>query len=464
MIERSFRAAGLCLAAAGMVGLGTPALGQAGPERMLIGYVELAEDVRYDDQYAYATLPLRPLGRPFAGAEVAIGESVQIGDVIGVEFAVERRSGATVDELAAAVEDWAGDGVHFFIADLPAAELLQLADRFRGRDLVIFNATAFDDNLRGADCRANVVHLIPNYAMLTDALVQYLVSKNWREMLVLQGPLDGDAQFVAAIERSAQRFGARVVEVRPFVLSNDPRQRELSNVALVTGGARHDVVVVADTDGEFGRYVPYQTQEPRPVVGTAGLVPEVWHWSFERHGAPQLNSRFEQAAGRRMAGVDWGVWAAVKAVVQSVLRSRSTEFEPVRDFMLGERMNLDGFKGNPMSVRDWDQQFRQPVLLATGNAVIDPDDAVMAAVEHYYLCRCWVGTGVQPAWQMRLMVDVYNIGKVLGVTPRHNPDNPTTPLTGAQSYAQTIGILHGEFDLALTGGTAPTFGPLPNYW
>lgn len=105
-----------------------------------------------------------------------------------------------------------------------------------------------------------------------------------------------------------------------------------------------------------------------------------------------------------------------------------------------------------------------PPISAWPVNLIDPDDAVMAAVEHYYLCRCWVGTGVQPAWQMRLMVDVYNIGKVLGVTPRHNPDNPTTPLTGAQSYAQTIGILHGEFDLALTGGTAPTFGPLPNYW
>jgi ABC transporter substrate binding protein (PQQ-dependent alcohol dehydrogenase system) len=355
-----------------MVWPGAPAGAQdAGAKQpFVIGYVELEGDVRYDDQYAYATLPLRPLGRPFVGAEVAIEESVQIGDVIGVDFALERMAGASVDELAAAVEEWAGEGIHFVIADLPAAELLDLADRFRGRDLVIFNATNFEDDLRGVNCRANLVHMVPSFAMLSDALVQYLVSKNWREMLVLQGPLDGDEQFVAALERSAQRFGATVSEVRPFVLTNDPRQREQSNVALVTQGASYDVVVVADTDGEFGRYVPYQTQEPRPVVGTAGLVPEVWHWSWERHGAPQLNSRFEQASGRRMAGVDWGTWASVKAVVQSVLRSRSTEFEPVREFMLGERMNLDGFKGNPMSVRAWDHQVRQPILLSIGNAVI----------------------------------------------------------------------------------------------
>jgi ABC transporter substrate binding protein (PQQ-dependent alcohol dehydrogenase system) len=360
----------LCLA--GALASAAPALAQAeaAPARMVIGYVELDGDLRYDDQYTHAQLPMRALGRPFVGAEVALGEAAQIGSVIGVEFAVERRSGATVDDLAGALEAMVADGVGFVIADLPAAELLQLSDRFAGRDVVIFNATAPDDILRGADCRANIIHVMPAYAMLADALVQFLVSKNWRELMVLQGSLDGDAQFVAAIERAAQRFGATVREVRPFVLSNDPRQRDQNNVALVTGGTRYDVVVVADTDGAFGRYVPYQVLDPRPVAGTAGLVPEAWHWAWERNGAPQLNGRFERVANRRMAGVDWGVWASVKAVVQSVLRAGSTEFGPVRDYMLGERLNLDGFKGNPMSVRSWDQQVRQPILLAGGNAVI----------------------------------------------------------------------------------------------
>jgi ABC transporter substrate binding protein (PQQ-dependent alcohol dehydrogenase system) len=188
--------------------------------------------------------------------------------------------------------------------------------------------------------------------------------------LVLQGPLEKDASLVEAFQRSAARFGAEIVGVRPFVLTNDPRQREQSNVALVTEGSNYDIVLVVDTDGEFARYVPYQTRTPRPVVGTAGLVPKAWHWSWERHGAPQVESRFEDAAGRRMDDSDWAAWAAVKAVVQSVLRAETTEFEPVRGYLLGDRMNLDGAKGNPMSVRAWDHQVRQPILLATGNAVI----------------------------------------------------------------------------------------------
>lgn len=107
---------------------------------------------------------------------------------------------------------------------------------------------------------------------------------------------------------------------------------------------------------------------------------------------------------------------------------------------------------------------RNPPISAWPVNLIDSDDAIMAAVEHYFLCRCWVGTGVQPAWQMRLMTDIYNTGKRLGITPQHNPDNPTSPLTPAQQHAQTMGILHGGFDLARTGGTSPTFGPLPEYF
>ena len=126
--------------------------------------------------------------------------------------------------------------------------------------------------------------------MLTDAIGQYLASKKWNEILVLQGPLPEDQALVDALQRSAKRFGADIVDVRPFLLTNDPRLRDQSNVALLTAGDDYDVVYVADTDGEFGRYVPYETNAPRPVVGTTGLVAEAWHWSWERQGAPQVNT------------------------------------------------------------------------------------------------------------------------------------------------------------------------------
>ena len=82
-----------------------------------------------------------------------------------------------------------------------------------------------------------------------------------------------------------------------------------------------------------------------------------------------------------------------------------------------------GWKGNP-PITVWPPDL------------IDPDDKVMAAVEHYFLCRCWVGTGQFPAWEMRAMNMVYDMGKAAGVTPRHNPTKPTTPLTALQMAAK----------------------------
>ena len=55
------------------------------------------------------------------------------------------------------------------------------------------------------------------------------------------------------------KFGLEIADRRPFELTNDPRRRELSNVALLTGGVDYDVVYVADAVGEFARFVPYAT-------------------------------------------------------------------------------------------------------------------------------------------------------------------------------------------------------------
>ena len=316
------------LLASGALRAQQPPPAPAAPQELRIGYLELAADPRYSEEHAYARIQLRPLGRPFVGAEVAIDESASIGRVIKTNFAVEKSTGASVDELVQTVEKWIADkNIHFVIADLPGPTLLDLSKRLRDRPVVILNATAPEDDLRGKNCQPNLLHAIPSYAMQTDTMAQFLVARKWPNVLVLQGSLPEDALFVAAFKRAASKFGLRIVDTRSFQLTNDPRQREQSNVALLTGGADYDVVFLADTDGEYGRYVPYETLRPRPVVGSTGLVPDTWHWSWERNGGPQVNSRFEKHTGRRMTGQDWSAWISVKAIVQSVLRTRTTDWE-----------------------------------------------------------------------------------------------------------------------------------------
>jgi ABC transporter substrate binding protein (PQQ-dependent alcohol dehydrogenase system) len=206
--------------------------------------------------------------------------------------------------------------------------------------------------------------------MSNDALGQFLVFRKWREVLVLEGPSEADKALSAAFQRSARRFGLRVSDIRPWVLSNDPRQRDRNNVALLTGGD-YDVVFVADAEGEFARDVPYQTQQPRPVLGSEGLAALAWHWAWERHGAPELEKRFNKQAGRSMRDPDWAAWVAVKAVAEAVQRTGSGEFTALRDYLLGPELILDGFKGNRMNFRPWNRQLRQPLLLGTHNWVVE---------------------------------------------------------------------------------------------
>jgi ABC transporter substrate binding protein (PQQ-dependent alcohol dehydrogenase system) len=256
------------------------------------------------------------------------------------------------------------------VLDLPAVTVERVATALRGKPALLFNTTATEDRLRRTLCAPALIHTAPSQAMLTDALAQYIVAQKWRDVLLLEGPLDGDKLLADAFARSARKFGARLVERRGFKLGNDPRERDQNNVALLTATTRdYDAVFVADTDGEFARALPYRTVRPRPVIGSTGLVADAWHWTWDRYGAPQLINRFLARADRPMTGLDWSVWIAVKLIVQATLRSQGDDVAALSRYLLGDAA-FDGVKGLAVSVRPWDHQLRQAILLATPDAVI----------------------------------------------------------------------------------------------
>lgn len=351
--------------------LGAPSPSHAADTtEFLIGYLEQRGDPRYRGTQTAARYLTGALGRPYAGAVTALGEIKFHGVGAGVSFELERARERTPEALLAAVKRMQEAGVRFLMLDLPADTVSVIAAATRDQPLMLFNISAPDDRLRGEQCQPHLLHVLPSYAMQADALAQFLIFRKWREALVLEGPRPGDRVLADAFRRSAERYGVEVVESRPFVLSNDPRQREQNNIALLTQGD-YDVVFVADTDGEFARAVPYSTLRPRPAIGSEGLAALTWHWAWERHGAPQLEKRFERTAERPMRGVDWAAWMAVKAVAEAVQRTSSADFETLRAHLLSPELVLDGFKGNRLSFRPWNRQLRQPILLGTHNWVVE---------------------------------------------------------------------------------------------
>tara|TARA_B100000965_G_scaffold346640_1_gene318100 strand:- start:3757 stop:4944 length:1188 start_codon:yes stop_codon:yes gene_type:complete len=339
-------------------------------ESVNIAYIEIENDSRYDPDVAYTRIQLKPTGRPFAGALVAYGESEKLFDILGKEIEISRFVVKDNEEILNKIKELVSQNTHFFIIDADSSFFKKIPE-FDLKNIAIFNITEPDDSLRQENCDSRVFHTIPSYSMLSDALAQYLVFKNWKKILLLKGPYEEDTIIADSFINSSNKYGLDIIETKDFILSNDPRKREENNLALLTIGKKYDVIYLADSDGEFGRYLPYSTKNPNLVIGSTGLTAETWHWSFERHGAPQLNSRFADIDdSRRMSNFDWAAWAAVNTIFKSSMKSKSVDSKKIIDFFKSDKFGLDGFKGPRLSFRLWDNQMRQPILLSTHNALI----------------------------------------------------------------------------------------------
>ena len=313
-----------------------------------------------------------PKDEGVAGARLAINDNNTTGRFLQQEFALEVVQSANADELIAEVKKRVEAGVAFIITDASPQVLIALADAIKGRDVLIFNAGSSDDRLREADCRSNVVHTTPSRAMLADALAQYLVWKRWRRWLLIRGTEPDDDAFAEALRRAANRFGAKIVEERPFKYEVGSRRADGGHEqiqqqipALTQNAPAYDVLTVADEGGLFGDYLPYRTFDARPVAGTQGLVPTSWHPALEEWGATQFQNRFRRLADRPMRPLDYDVWVAVRSIGEAATRTKSAAPADLIARLKSNEFELAAFKGRKLTYRAWDGQLRQPILIAT---------------------------------------------------------------------------------------------------
>jgi ABC transporter substrate binding protein (PQQ-dependent alcohol dehydrogenase system) len=327
------------------------------------------------------TWPLSYLDQPpddqgLQGARLGLADDNTTGRFTGQAFTLDESVAPTGGDVVAAFHDLTAKGVRLVVSDLDAPQLLAIAGLPDAAPLTLFNTAAPDDRLRGADCRANILHLLPSRAMLADALVQYLVVKRWTELLLVVGRSAGNREFAADIRHAAAKFGAHIVEEKPWTFIPGARRTDTGHfaiqaeVARFTQGISYDVLVVADEEDEFGDDLSYRTFEPRPVAGTQGLVASAWARANEQWGATQLQNRFLRQAKRWMTDRDYAAWLAVRAVGEAATRSKSADPTVISAYLRSARFDLAGYKGAPFSFRSWDGQLRQPILLADARSLV----------------------------------------------------------------------------------------------
>jgi ABC transporter substrate binding protein (PQQ-dependent alcohol dehydrogenase system) len=311
-----------------------------------------------------------------AGARLAIEDNNTTGKFLNQRFSLEELRLKEGDDVAkAAMALAARNGI--IVTDLPADALLLAADALRDRGTVLLNAGSTDDRLREEDCRANVIHVAPTRSMLADALAQYLVWKQWKRWMLVVGSHDQDKLFAAALRRAATRFGAKIVQERTFEDTGGARRTD-SGVTLIQRqmpvftqqAPAYDVLIAADESEVFASYLPYRTWDPRPVAGSAGLVPTSWDAAHDQWGAVQMQNRFVKLNSRRMTALDMQAWTAVRMIGEAAARTNSGDPKRIFDFLRGPEFSIAAFKGQRLTLRDWNLQLRQPILLADGRMVV----------------------------------------------------------------------------------------------
>ena len=312
-----------------------------------------------------------------AGARLALEDNNTTGKFLNQHFTLEELRLKEGDDPAAAARTLADRNIAFIIADLPADAVLKAADAVRDRGAVLLNAGAIDHRLREEDCRPNVVHVAPTRSMLADGLAQYLVWKQWKRWLLVVGSHEEDKLYAEALRRAASRFGARIVQERVFEDSGGARRTD-SGVTLIQRqmpvftqqAPAYDILVASDESEVFASYLPYRTWDPRPVAGSAGLVPKSWDAAQDQWGAVQMQNRFLKLNSRRMTALDMQAWTAARMIGEAASRVNSADRAALLGFLKGPDFSVAAFKGQRLTLRPWNLQLRQPILLADGRMVV----------------------------------------------------------------------------------------------
>ena len=313
-----------------------------------------------------------------AGAKLAITDNNTTGAFVNLHFTLVEKELRQGDNPAVAVGALAQQGASFVIADLDAQMLLAAADAAQGQNTVLLNVSAPDERLREEDCRANVIHVAPSRSMLADGLAQYLVWKRWSKWLLVSGSHDADKAVrrrVAKGGEALRREDRRRTRIQGHRRRAHDGQRDRARFSGRCRCSRrsapdYDVLVAADESEVFAGYLPYRTWDARPVAGSAGLVPTSWDPAFDQWGAIQLQSRFGRAFHRTMSALD------MQRLDRGAHRRRGGDAGWNRRaghaFRLhqGPGVFVAAFKGQKLTLRDWNLQLRQPILLFDGRNTV----------------------------------------------------------------------------------------------
>lgn len=310
------------------------------------------------------------------GARLSIDQANKSGQFLGHSYELVEAVVPQDGDVVGKAKEILSGGDALIIADLEPKDLLAVADLPEAKNSVIINIRASATSLRQEQCRSNVYHVVPDWAMRADALAQYLIWKKWPRWFVVNGGTPDDKDYVAQIRRAAQRFGGKVVGEQVFDLPKDVKTEDSLIKAVqklipeaTEKAPDHDVLWIVDTGNGFGDLFIDRTFLPRLVVGTQGLQAVAWDPSYTEQAGMQFQSQFLRRAKRNPVERDYTAWLGIRTVTESVMQSNKTKVAELKSYLTSDQFKVQGYKGEALNFRAWDNQMRQPIILGGGTRV-----------------------------------------------------------------------------------------------
>jgi ABC-type branched-subunit amino acid transport system substrate-binding protein len=256
--------------------------------------------------------------------------------------------------------------------DPTTASLSAFAQRER---VVCLNTAARGGDLRGEKCHRSTFHVEPDLAMYAHAIGQWLVQNNRKRWHYVVSDGSAGQEIYHRANRFLQHHGG--TDHGRFVIT--PGQSDFRDVLAHLARGDAEAIVVA-LEGEALRYFLQQYKAsglsmllagvPLDMIALWQASPESlqgvwvtsWYHGLERFSARELNRRFFRRFEKPAEGFAWTNWAAVKLVIEGVLRSASTEATTLISYLEGAPP-FDGHKGRALTFRDWNHQLRQPLYV-----------------------------------------------------------------------------------------------------
>jgi ABC-type branched-subunit amino acid transport system substrate-binding protein len=330
------------------------------------------------------------------GAQLGAEEADITAGMFGTKVELIIEDGVTPNNMLALVRRLSDQGhlaaIITALDDHTTASLSALAQQER---VLCLNTTARGGELRGEKCYRSTFHVEPDHAMYTQAMGQWLVQNNHKRWYYVVSEAGFGQEVYHRSRRFLQHQGG--ADLGRSVIT--PGQSDYQGVLAHLGGVEAEAVVVALKGEELRHFLEqYTASGLKPLLAgipldmialwqaslesMQGVWVASWYHGLERFSARELNRRFYRRFEKPAEGFAWTNWAAVKLVMEGVLRSGSTEAAALVSYLEGAPP-FDGHKGRSLTFREWNHQLRQPlyVLKAREDKPENPWDRLQLMAE-----------------------------------------------------------------------------------